>query len=103
MDLDDSLLDALLEFDPPPALSAPKLAPPPPPRKIEITIDNKTTMPGIGRRCYGGYTPATPAIPVFALPEKPVEVHYDLGMDRIHLRAKEKRDTRIKKQLKKQK
>lgn len=67
------------------------------PKQFTVEIDIKTTMPVLGRRCFGGYRPPQKVIPVFLLPEKPVEVKYDLNMDRIHLRAAERRDTRIKK------
>lgn len=96
---DEALLDALLGDVPIPlALPIPPSAPI---VKITIEIDTKTTMPVVGRRRFGGYEPPQKVIPQFALPEKPQEVRYDLNMERIHQRAKDKRDTRIKKQLKK--
>jgi hypothetical protein len=79
----------------------PKLVVSPPKPRFIVEIYTKTTIPFVGRRCYGGYQPPTQEIRIFMLPEKPAEVKYDLNMDRIHLRAKEKRDTRVKKQLKK--
>lgn len=93
---EDALLDALLGIEPP-ATSDCR----PPPVHYRCEIDNKSTTPFVGRRCYGGYKPPVAVVPVFALPEKPVEAKHDLGMARIQQRAKDKRDARIKKQLKK--
>lgn len=102
MDDDEALLDALLG-DTVPLPTPASLASPVPPRSSHFTvqIDTKTTMSVIGRRRFGGYEPPQKAIPHFMVPEKPREVRYDLNMERIQLRAKDKRDTRIKKQLKK--
>lgn len=81
---DEDLLDTLLGIVPP----------------IKVEVDTKTTAKGIARRCFGGYEPPKQHVPTFAVPERVVEVVYDLNTERIHLRAKQKRDDRIKEKKK---
>jgi len=94
MDDFDALLDALLE-EPIPE------PPPPPPTYIE---DIKTTVPieWQVRRRFGGYVPYEKPVPVFMIPRTTQrtfaaeqQMAYD-SMDRIRLRAADKRDTKIK-------
>ena len=94
--MDDDLLDALLGIDAP---EPPK--PPKPPLVVEY--DNRSTIPGhwVARRRFGGYTIHEKPVPVFALPEGPrtFEKEERIGwksMDRMRLRAADKRDTKIK-------
>ena len=106
MDDFDSLLDALLE-DPVPEEPVPEEAPPPPPPpppEITYIEDTKTTVPieWQVRRRFGGYVPYEKPVPVLMIPwatprtfAAEQRMAHD-SMDRIRLRAAEKRDTKIK-------
>jgi len=98
---DEELLYALLgDIEDPFPTPKPSYTPPTPKPSYTCEIDRKTTITFVGRRCYGGYKPPVRVVPVFILPEAPKEVRYDLGMERIHQRAKDKRDARVKKRIK---
>lgn len=98
---DDFLLDALLGLTDPVAEPVVEEDP-----AIRFTVENDdhTTIPGnwVARRRFGGYTIHEKPVPVFALPEGPrtFEKEERMGwksMDRMRLRAADKRDTKIKK------
>ncbi len=95
---ENSLLDALLGLTDPVAEE-----PENPMVLLEITEDNRTTIPGtwVARRRFGGYTIPEKPVPVFELPEGPRTFEKEertgwKSMDRMRLRASDKRDTKIK-------